>query len=150
MHILKDAVWAHKKEKYTLSVPALLPQLEGIMVEGLALRGKVKYKQLKESFEEKLKTPEVDFIYTIKSSGYSVIAQYISEQFEWGQSINSRVSRHSILHGHHTNYNRKKTSLKLILLIDYVQKVMSDNLKILTSNPPIIHYEDSLIYNKGK
>lgn len=125
MHILKDAIWAHNKGKYTLSVPALLPQLEGIMVEGLELTGRVPYKELKESFEAKLKTPEENFISITKSSGYRIIEKYISEKFEWGQPTNSKaVGRHTILHGHHTNYNRKKTSLKLILLIDYVQKVM--------------------------
>jgi len=125
MHILKDAIWAHNKGKYTLSVPALLPQLEGIMVEGLELTGRVPYKELKESFKEKLKTPEENFISITKSSGYRIIEKYISEKFEWGQPTSLKaVGRHTILHGHHTNYNRKKTSLKLILLIDYVQKVL--------------------------
>jgi len=143
IHILKDAIWAHNKGKYTLSVPVLLPQLEGIMVEGLELKGKVRYKELRESFKDKLKASEVDFIYTIKSSGYRIIEQYISEKFEWGEPINLKVSRHAILHGHHTNYNRKKTSLKLILLIDYVQKVMSNNFKIFASSLPTIRYEPS-------
>ncbi|MDD5477719.1 MAG: hypothetical protein PHG87_05960 [Candidatus Omnitrophica bacterium] len=150
IHILKDAIWAHNQGKYTLSVPALLPQLEGIMVEGLELKGNVRYKEIKDSFQDKLKASEVDFIFTIKSSGYRIIEQYISEKFEWGQITSSKFSRHAILHGHYTNYNRKKTSLKLILLIDYVQKVLSNNLKILPSHPSTIQYEDSLVYNKEK
>lgn len=150
IHILKDAIWAHNQGKYTLSVPVLLPQLEGIMVEGLELKGKVRYKEIKDSFEDKLKTPEADFIFTIKSSGYRIIEQYISENFEWGQATSSKLSRHAILHGHQTNYNRKKTSLKLILLIDYVQKVLSNNLKILASHPPTIQYKVPLVYSKKK
>jgi len=29
--VFEDAVWAHKNEKYSLSVPALAPQIEGIL-----------------------------------------------------------------------------------------------------------------------
>ena len=95
------------------------------MIEGLGLTGKVQYKQLKESFKTRLEIPEDDFISITKTSGYKIIEKFISEKFEWGQSEKSKVGRHTILHGHHRNYNRKKTSLKLILLIDYTQKVLN-------------------------
>jgi len=116
IHILRSSIEAHINSNYILSVPALLPQLEGIIAENFKhkgiMRGDVYRKYLKQIMPE-------------ERTGFNrlfskLIFEYILNNFEYGQPIVFDLNRHAILHGADVNYSNPTTSLKAILVIDFI------------------------------
>lgn len=146
MGIIYDAVEAHTNGKYTLSVPALLPHIEGIAVE----------------IVEKYNLPKLDYplIYRENAHGKSGEKTYPGRVFahvgmselnfeEWvavesllyylegtfylsprrvGKKLKdfaaSRIlNRHSILHGANTRYATHMNSLRCFLALDVLSLI---------------------------
>ena len=122
IRILEDVIWAHKEGKYTLSVPSILPQIEGIIIEGTGEEGYIKQKEIPKLAEKLISQrgacnfrhyPLITFIESL-----------IQANFEWGKSQEG-FGRSPVLHGFFTDYDDREYSLKLILLFDYLQKFLS-------------------------
>ena len=124
---LKDAVWAHDKKKYTLSIPALLPHIEGIINENSGQTGHISHKRclsiLKKYMDSGFKEGSLSSFYPLALLQFT--EQLLSLSFEWGKP--SQKGRHAILHGHYTDYDDEEYSLKLILLIDFLQNIIKGN-----------------------
>ena len=124
IHILEDAVWAHNQGKYTLSVPALLPNVEGMINDHSGETGYISQnkciKILKDYMNKKHKRGPLSSFYPL--AVLTFVKTLLKNDFEWGRP--SGNSRNPILHGHHVAYNDKVFSLKLILLIDYIQNLI--------------------------
>jgi hypothetical protein len=122
--ILKDAVWAHKQGKYTLSIPALIPHVEGIINENSGKKGKIKFSECLTIFNDDIS--KKSYIKPTSSLYPLALLKFcenlLKENFEWGKPSNK--GRHPILHGHNVNYSDRVFSLKLILLIDFIQKII--------------------------
>jgi hypothetical protein len=127
MKIIRDALWAHCEGLYTLSSPAVVPNIEGIMrsyVYAKGLTGNGKNPKMPEIYNAF--TDEYDlsnwliaevFLYQLESNIYS----YKSFDNELKKTITSRfVNRHTMLHGIAFNYDREIHSLKAFLLLDAV------------------------------
>lgn len=126
MHILDDALEAHRAGKYTLSVPAALAQLEGIASEyahaaGLTLRlGKPL-----DVCRAVVGTSNGESVYVsavIETLLY-VLENNIYERSDFHEelgrrSIGRRNTRHTILHGITHAYHRESVSLRAFLLLD--------------------------------
>jgi len=121
IHILEDVIWSHKKEKYTLSVPAILPQIEGIIIEASGEEGYVEQRKIPELAEKLLLGNGLNYRHYFLLSS---ICSLIQVNFEWGRT-STQFGRGPVLHGFFTEYNKKEYSLKLILLLDYIQKFLS-------------------------
>jgi hypothetical protein len=137
MHILRDALEAHCAGKYTLSVPALLPQIEGVLNDYVcsnhlpARIGKIN-QVLEAVFAEKdnytLFTWSIadTLHYQLQNSSYA----FADFEQELKRAVKSRkATRHTILHGVNPGYNRPMNSLKAFLLLDainYLQNLEND------------------------
>jgi len=134
MDIIKDALEAHCSGKYTLSVPAFLPMIEGILTEYLfEKKMPVKYGKA-----EAVATTAVGDLNEYPLSSWSIAQTllyilhnsfYIWTNFdeEIKKPMRHRgVSRHTIAHGISANYNTYSQSLKLLLLLDAVFIITSD------------------------
>ncbi len=119
--ILSDALLAHIEGKYNLSIPAILPHLEGIIVEALEFNGKMRPGELKRLLESMLDQEE-SFDTALKS----YYLENVLVGFEHGKEPESFLSRHSILHGNDVMYGSHENSLKLILLIDFTIEQLCD------------------------
>jgi hypothetical protein len=123
MPILREVVEAHVSGKYWLSVPALFPQIEGIIAERYGHTGYINPRKLKRYVSECLQSDSGSSI----SSSLDARAQAFLEQVvlatfqEWLDPPPSTLSRHSILHGHDTGYGTAANSLRAILLFHYLQ-----------------------------
>jgi hypothetical protein len=113
--ILTAVVNAHNQGLYELSIPALLPQIEGIIWEGYGHHDQVYQKKEKE-LAEKLCSDGLDFLDQAASDFF---VNTLLQQFRIGQPVPG-LSRHAILHGIDTHYATVTNSLKLILLFDYL------------------------------
>lgn len=128
MGIILDALDVHCQGKFSLSVPALLPQIEGILSEyiranNLAARlGKIKmvyetaigdiggYNLTTWAIAETL-------LFCLQNN------TYVSSDFEseLKKSLTRRkISRHTVLHGISPGYNRPIHSLKTFLILDAI------------------------------
>jgi hypothetical protein len=115
--ILKDAFKAHRKKKYSLSVPVFLSQTDGICKEitGVSLF-------LKENKSPKTK----EYIENIKRNHFlmsfleplRIVLPIIYSDKDINEDI--KFNRHKILHGENFNYNNETISLKAFSLLSYV------------------------------
>jgi len=120
--IITDAVEAHKGGKYSLSVPVLLAQADGIAYESIhtfLFMGNPRKK-----FEKFLSTlgplgPEstleilVSPLRPCKPSGKKA-------KMLFSGTNKGHANRHKILHGMDTDYATKANSLRALLLVDYL------------------------------
>lgn len=130
IHILEDAIWAHKQSKYTLSVPALLPQVEGIVIENSGKKGKIiGYEKIVKIFKQRLgkELDEKKVSFMLSFPVFKFVEGLLTENFKWGQKERPKVARTPILHGFFVNYDTQSFSLKLILLIDFIQNLIKSD-----------------------
>lgn len=133
MHIIDDALTAHKSSLFTLSVPALLPLIEGILNEYvtshnlLARCGKIK--QVYEAVIGEVDNYSLSnwaivqtLLYQLEHNTYT----YTDFTTELQKSTQRRqVSRHTVLHGVATNYHTSATSLRVFVLLDALSALHS-------------------------
>ncbi len=134
--IIQDALEAHILGKYTLSIPSLLPQVEGIL-SSITEKSAGKPKKLLTEVLSKeqssflsgvsegllLKLATSTFLYNEIEPMY-----FSTEQFaEWirnqGISEENIMNRHAILHGIQINYSSKINSLRAFLLLDSLYSI---------------------------
>lgn len=137
MPIIYDALEAHCQEKYTLSIPALLPQIEGLLTEfALDNEIKIKYGKPNAISKQVLQTQNQDVIseamssITLEYCNYLYTYNKFEKELKKGHN-NRKVTRNTILHGISTNYATPSLSLKLFLSLDYLSGL--ENIKILST-----------------
>ena len=133
MSIIENALKAHISEDYVLSIPTLLPAIEGVLNEIAGIRrGNSKISELaKEIFSD-------DYYEGMRAASKDIIIEFISgsefygsipnefftlEEFpRWvkknGYTETQILNRHAILHGIHINYASVENSLRAFLLLD--------------------------------
>lgn len=113
--ILEQAVAAHAEGRYELSIPAILPQIEGVIAELFGHAGRMSLKAFKQylsaAFSDSSRFDRVSAAF---------ILRILLEDFTWGDSI-PRLSRHAVLHGADTEYASAANSLRVILFFDELQ-----------------------------
>lgn len=126
MHILNDALQAHCRGLYTLSVPALVPQIEGVLNDYVLTNGLVaRFGKIQQVYEAAI--GDVDkyglskwvitstLLYQLQTNTYV----FTDFKTELKRSVNTRqVTRHTVSHGVALRYNRPIHSLKAFLLLD--------------------------------
>jgi len=119
MPILRNIIKCHTQQMYHASIPTLLPQLEGIIVDTFHHKGTLNTNDLK-TYLKYLLINDEEKLYSFKDALYVYYTKHILVHFEHGKEVNSKISRHAILHGAINNYGNKENSLKLILLFDFL------------------------------
>ncbi len=134
--ILKDAFEAHKKGLFTLSVPVLLTQVDGICTEifGQALFINKHQDKREKKINEYLADEEGWF-----RLGSSLTRLFLQPIVEPGRITNNTklrqcddkqrmneypLNRNGVLHGLHCDYATERKSLKIISQLDYLNKVV--------------------------
>lgn len=132
MNIIRDALEAHMQRKYTLSVPALLPIIDGTLNE---IRGRKTGERADNWIAGVLEDIQSDFMAAstkdaLKAflTGYTGFKSIPPEYFtpdrfpEWldqNHFLASEIlNRHAILHGIHIDYASKINSLRAFLILD--------------------------------
>lgn len=124
MRTIKDSLDAHIDGKYTLSIPALLPLVEGIATEyckskkinliGIRSKGNAK---VEKAFEELLNSkgypfefPDL-FIEILNTVIYQDTSK-VNDPFQ------KKLNRHGVLHGSYVRYYDTPRSLRCFLILD--------------------------------
>ncbi|MBP6964873.1 MAG: hypothetical protein KBC96_10755 [Armatimonadetes bacterium] len=123
---LRQAVEAHIAGSYWVSIPTMLPHIEGMILERHGhQKGRVPFRELKRYAESMLSSTSIE----------RALLQYLIEEVlhEWehGDEVILSLNRHSVLHGADLEYGTAANSLKTILVIDFLQ----DNLMRLVAFP---------------
>jgi len=134
--LIEEAIEAHIDGKFYLSVSALIPQVEGLLRDALQSRRlnidftslhKEEIKKatcdLKDSWESQNSAlPEATSL--LKSLPDAVSDIY--EAYDPTKSVPGKLYRHGVCHGLQTDFNSKKNSIRLILLLDRIIFFMYD------------------------
>ncbi len=144
--IIEDALGAHMSGKFTLSIPALLPQVEGILSGktnhtagrvGRLLKDAVERNSLGET--DVFDTLEGDLLIALATDPF-LFKGHIGEFFspekyaEWliGQGIeNIPLNRDAILHGVQIDYATEINSLRVFFLLDSIYWIDNEKLKVV-------------------
>jgi hypothetical protein len=124
--IIRDALDAHKQGKFTLSIPALLPMVDGLAAEVLGNQSMKAIALL--ANERRANDPEVwaqgfcDFVSRVYYKGY-----------EFGKDEAPFLSRHGILHGRVFDYPSALNSTRVFLLIDAVADIWHEKQKAIVT-----------------
>lgn len=113
--ILKEVVTAHTEGRFELSIPSILPQIEGIIADINEHAGRMKFTNI-EKYVEAMFARDSRF----DRIGKTFFLSILYEKFEWQDPI-PFLSRNAILHGADTNYASASNSLRLILMFDLLQ-----------------------------
>ena len=116
MRILRTSVAASVDGQFDIAIPALLAQLEGVIVDVFSHTGRMTEKKYKKFV---LDLSAKDAFLGVRLDEF--VRFTVLAQFEHGKALQSDLSRHAILHGGDTNYGTELNALKVIMLIDYVQ-----------------------------
>lgn len=128
MHIIGDALDAHRNGKHTLSVPTLLPQIEGILSDYVYVNdlpakcGKIQ--QVYNTAIGDLDSYSLSswaiantLLYQLQTNTYV----FTDFEAELSKSVNNRqTTRHTVLHGVAINYHKPIHSLKAFVLLDAI------------------------------
>ena len=134
MHILNDALDVHCEGRYTLSVPALAPQIEGILNDYVvAWSLPAKLGKIARVYETVIGNPKdyefatwtiaATLLHMFQSNTYS----YTEFEVELEKSMTRRkTNRHTVLHGIDVRYNKPINSLKQFVLLDSLSMLTID------------------------
>ncbi|MDR3594565.1 hypothetical protein [Clostridium sp.] len=145
LHILQDAIYAHNNGLYSLSIPTLIPQIEGVLWGNFNFKGRAKITKYKEFFNSLLHKAII--ITNRNKSLLDFLNDTLLVEFEYGLDKISPLSRHAILHGADINYPSQKNSLKVILLMNAMIRLF--RLEAL-SNSNVIHLNGCHLIKQSK
>jgi len=137
--IIMDALEAHINGKFTLSIPALLPMIEGILTE-IVGRRPTQGERMTDWIQIAIDDMCSDFMqaslknviltYLIGYTGYKSIEKeyFTPDEFpKWleenGYSAKDILNRHAILHGVHIDYASKENSLRAFMILDVLSEL---------------------------
>jgi AcrR family transcriptional regulator len=131
MHIFEDALEAHLAGKYTLSVPTLLPHIEGIAscIVGIKpgspskIMDRVEEVIVEDSWILRRVAEDVLVKEIKKSYGYLDFDNFDEELKKEGRTEGQLLHRHAILHGVQVNYASEENSLRAFLLLDELHRL---------------------------
>lgn len=127
LSLLRNAMMAHNIGMYDLVVPAFLSQLEGFLVDLFKVEGRVDGAITKVLLKHLLlENNSKNNGFNFDDSIHLYYSQQILENFEHGKEMKYGVSRHAILHGADTDFGNAKTSIKVIMLFDYLTEVSNE------------------------
>lgn len=122
MSILEDAVNAHIEGRYNLSVPALVPQVEGVIADNFRIIGSAGTKRTTKVVSSLLHPALV--VHNKAPALQQFFSNSFLKNFVRGKSDVSIVNRHAIAHGADTTYGTVQNSLRIILLLDALIKLL--------------------------
>lgn len=137
--ILKEGMTAYLKEKYYLSISALIPQIEGLLKDAakeVGLKGVICWKKLdNECLENAVNTlmekwkEEIwinDKLVDLLNENFPKVIAYLYKEYDSEIDEENQLNRHGVCHGIQTNFGIATSSLRLILIIDRIIFFMAD------------------------
>lgn len=124
--LLSDGVKACINGQYSLSIPLLLAQLEGSVVDFFNIEGKSNMNKYKHYTLELLDNFE---IYDYGKIAKTYFMQYILAEFFHGDNI-PKFSRHAIMHGADIHFGTQVNNINLILTLNIIFECM-DNIRLV-------------------
>lgn len=128
MHIVRDAVDAHVDGKYTLSVPALLPLVEGCLTDYVRSNTlPARLGKIRDVYTAAIGDPmdyglaEWAIVQTLLYQLQMNIYDFTDFESELERVASRRkANRHTILHGITPKYDKESHSLRVLLLLDAI------------------------------
>lgn len=124
LSILRNVIMSHNLGMYGVSVPTIIAQLEGMIVEAFEIKGRVNGGIINILLSELLRKEEAVYSFNEEILGY--YKDNILAGFEHGKIVESDISRNAILHGADVEYGKQTVSIKAILLFDFIADKLDD------------------------
>ncbi|PED72997.1 hypothetical protein [Bacillus pseudomycoides] len=152
--IISTVIEGHFNGYYMLTVPVILAQIEGVLVEGIlkleavAPDEQIKYKHQKSFLGQFLLGNKSSFSFDEQIEEFYLNTVLVN--FDRGKEIESDLSRHAILHGEDVNYGTKINSLKGILIFDYLFDKLNEAYKDIEKSKLEIKRQKEIAQSKKR
>jgi hypothetical protein len=115
--IIEDALHAHEEGRYALSIPALMPLVDGLTAE---IVGVTKWHERQAIYVRQAAVAYHDAEEEVWSEGLlTVVSEQVFKPYAFGSAAApSLINRHGVLHGRISGYASEANSLRTVLLID--------------------------------
>lgn len=123
--IIRNIIMAHKLKMFSLSTPAALAQIEGIIMEAFKVEGRTDNEILR-IFLKELFANESENSFSFDRELHQYYIKNVLSSFEHGINLKSDLNRNAILHGYDYTYGTEVVSLKCILLLSYIIQSTED------------------------
>lgn len=123
-HIISDALWAHRQEKFNLSIPVLFTIVDGIAYEltkKLFFKTKSGFPVLAETVNSRSNQDHVNKALM----GLLSVANMFSKPYDKEAVNEKEVNRHQVLHGSSVRHGDKINSLKVLSLVAYCHSALT-------------------------
>jgi hypothetical protein len=129
--IIRQALGAHKKRKWALSISTLLPLVDGLAAEIRKANPKLTVVTAKNGKPRLIAVADVVTLYDPAGRapewGTMVVSTVCGSMFKSydfdSQPAPAKINRHGVLHGRITKYHTEANSLKIILLLDVMAHI---------------------------
>jgi len=152
--IISTIIKGHLNGYYMLTVPAMLAQIEGVLVEGIlkleavAPDEQIKYKHQKSFLGQFLLGDKGSFSFDEQIEEFYLNTVLVN--FDRGKEVESDLSRHAILHGEDVSYGTKINSLKGILIFDYLFDKLNEAYKDIEKSKLEIKRQKEIAQSKKR
>ena len=117
--IIRDALSAHREERYALSVPVVLAQADGIAHEALRVSLYSRYGKGHTKVAREFEQRQIDpHLMPLLVAMTHVLPHIYNPAERQGSRID--FNRHAILHGESITYDTRETSARAISLLSYI------------------------------
>lgn len=118
---VRAALKAHKEQRYVLSMPTLLPLVDGLAVRFVGrLSGSRKAIQQKEAAKRYHSVEKEVWSECVET----VITSLMYKDYDFTKKPPSTLNRHAIMHGEVIGYASEANSLKVMLLVDTYVRIL--------------------------
>lgn len=152
--IINTVIEGHLNGYYRLTVPAMLAQIEGVLVEGIlkleavAPDEQIQYEHQKSFLGQFLLGDKGSFSFDEQIEEFYL--NTVLANFDRGKEVESDLSRHAILHGEDVSYGTKINSLKGILIFDYLFDKLNDAYKDIEESKLEIKRQKEIAQSKKR
>lgn len=120
--LLREALWAYRRKRYRLVVPALLATIEGLVCE---VTGTVREKGVNAfvKWDRRSAKPPEGFLAHIQWTATAAFLGWLWAGSDFGGPQPDGLNRHWVLHGRHPQIGGRADALRLLAAVDFIADV---------------------------
>lgn len=117
--LLREALWAYRRKRYRLVVPAMLATIEGLVCE---VTGTIQEKGVNAhvNWDKRSSKPPEGFFVHVQWCATTAFLAGLWSRSDFGGPQPDNLNRHWVLHGRHPEIGGRADALRLLAAVDFI------------------------------
>jgi hypothetical protein len=119
--LLRESLWAYRRGKYRIVVPALLATIEGLVCE---VTGTIREKGVNASkqWRERVAKPPKGFMVDVEWCAAAAFLESLWTRYDFDGPAPGSLNRHWVLHGRRPEVGGHADALRLLAAVDFISE----------------------------